>query len=219
MPIRHLRSTRYSICKNAGRTDDGRTDDGRTDADMEVLDIVDEQGRPTGRTVERSRAHAEGILHRTAHVWILRKKVGAVQILLQKRSDNKDSHPGVYDISSAGHIPAGVDYIPSALRELQEELGVSAKAEELLLCGQRRIRYDEVFHGKQFVDNQVSNVYILWLDREPEEFVLQTVEVSEVRWFDLEECIRLVEHSLIPNCIAMEELLMVQRGIGLAQSE
>lgn len=186
---------------------------------MEVIDIVDEQGRPTGRTVERNRAHAEGILHRTAHVWILRKKVGAVQILLQKRSDDKDSHPGVYDISSAGHIPAGVDYIPSALRELQEELGVSAKAEELLLCGQRRIRYDEVFHGKQFVDNQVSNVYILWLDREPEEFVLQTEEVSEVRWFDLEECIRLVEHSQIPNCIAMEELLMVQRGIGLAQSE
>lgn len=186
---------------------------------MEVLDIVDEQGRPTGQTVDRSKAHAEGILHRTAHVWILRKREGGVQILLQKRSSNKDSHPGVYDISSAGHIPAGVDYIPSALRELEEELGVSAKADELTLCGQRRILYDEVFHGKQFVDNQVSNVYILWLDREPEEFVLQAEEVSEVRWFDLEECMRLVEHSLIQSCIAMEELLMVERGIGLAQFE
>ena len=72
---------------------------------------------------------------------------------------------------------------------------------------------------KELVDNQVSNVYILWLDREPEEFVLQTEEVSEVRWFDLEECMRLVEHSLIQSCIAMEELLMVERGIGLAQFE
>ncbi|MGN1170345.1 MAG: NUDIX domain-containing protein [Lachnospiraceae bacterium] len=179
---------------------------------MEVLDIVDERGEPTGRTVERSRAHAEGILHRTAHVWILRKRNGIIQILLQKRSDNKDSHPGVYDISSAGHIPAGVDYISSAVRELKEELGVSVKPDALMKCGQRRIHYDEIFHGKRFIDNQVSNVYILWLDREPEGFVLQTDEVSEVRWFALEECIRLVESGQLPNCIVMEELLMVEQG-------
>ena len=49
--------------------------------------------------------------------------------------------------------------------------------------------------------------------------MLQAEEVSEVRWFDLEECMRLVEHSLIQSCIAMEELLMVERGIGLAQFE
>ena len=39
----------------------------------EILDIVDEQGRPTGQTVPRAVAHAEGIRHRTSHVWILRR--------------------------------------------------------------------------------------------------------------------------------------------------
>ena len=91
---------------------------------MELLDIVDEKGNPTGETVPREVAHREGIRHRTAHVWIFRRRGGVVQILLQKRSDNKDSDPGCYDISSAGHIPAGRDYIPSAVRELKEELGV-----------------------------------------------------------------------------------------------
>ena len=60
-------------------------------AEMELLDIVDEKGNPTGETVPREVAHREGIRHRTAHVWIFRRRGGVVQILLQKRSDNKDS--------------------------------------------------------------------------------------------------------------------------------
>lgn len=90
---------------------------------MELLDIVDEKGNPTGRTVERELAHREGIRHRSSHVWLFRKRSGRTEVLLQKRSSGKDSFPGCYDISSAGHIPAGVDYIPSAVRELREELG------------------------------------------------------------------------------------------------
>ena len=57
---------------------------------QELLDIVDEYGNPTGQTVDRKKAHAEGIMHRTSHVWILRKKDGRVEILLQMRSKIKD---------------------------------------------------------------------------------------------------------------------------------
>ena len=32
---------------------------------MEYFDIVDEQGNPTGQTVERKQAHRNNILHRT----------------------------------------------------------------------------------------------------------------------------------------------------------
>ena len=79
---------------------------------MEWLDVVDEKGNPTGERVERKEAHRRGIRHRTSHVWILREQEGEVQVLLQKRSQGKDSHPGCYDISSAGHIPAGEEWIP-----------------------------------------------------------------------------------------------------------
>ena len=41
---------------------------------MELLDVVDENGIPTGETVERSIAHAKGIRHRTSHVWLLRRR-------------------------------------------------------------------------------------------------------------------------------------------------
>ena len=90
----------------------------------EFLDIVDENSQPTGERIDRENAHAEGIWHRTAHVWIARKKKGKIEILLQKRAEHKSSFPGCYDISSAGHIPAGIDFVKSGLRELQEELSI-----------------------------------------------------------------------------------------------
>ena len=58
---------------------------------MEILDIVDEEGKPTGETVDREQAHREGVLHRTSHVWIARNKNGRIQLLLQKRSHNSPS--------------------------------------------------------------------------------------------------------------------------------
>ena len=90
---------------------------------MEFFDVCDERGLPTGEVVERSVAHSKGILHRTAHVWIIKKVDGRWQVLLQKRSKDKDSYPGQFDTSSAGHIPAGMEPLESARRELREELG------------------------------------------------------------------------------------------------
>ena len=55
---------------------------------MELLDIVDENGIPTGKTIARVAAHLYGIRHRTSHVWLFRKHDGKLQILLQKRSHN-----------------------------------------------------------------------------------------------------------------------------------
>ena len=61
---------------------------------MEYFDIVDEMGNPTGKTIERREAHRNNILHRTAHVWIVRHCGDSIQILLQKRCMEKDSFRG-----------------------------------------------------------------------------------------------------------------------------
>ena len=120
---------------------------------MEIFDIVTEQGIPTGETISRDEAHRDGILHRTAHVWVIRKKDSGYDILLQKRSRDKDSFPGLYDTSSAGHIPAGQEPLVSALRELQEELGITAQPDQLTYADTFRIQYEKEFHGKPFRDN------------------------------------------------------------------
>ena len=175
----------------------------------EYLDVVDGNGRPTGETVERSIAHREGFPHRTSHLWLVRKRDGRIQVLLQKRAMTK-SFPGCYDISSAGHIPAGQDYYPSAIRELKEELGLTAKESELIPCGDMKIVWDDVFFGIPYHDRQYTKVLLLWADIEEDQLTLQKEEVDGVLWIDLQECMDRVAAGTIQNCISPEELKLVQ---------
>lgn len=178
---------------------------------MEIFDIVDDNGIPTGETIERGLAHRTGAQHRTAHVWIARKKGQDTELLLQKRCHDKDSFPDCYDISSAGHIPAGVDYIPSALRELKEELGIEADAGDFIDCGISRIEFHGHFHGEEFFDRQVSRVFLLWLDKEAEDFYVQKEEIESVTWMEFEACRDAVVNMTIPNCIDLKELNMLKK--------
>ena len=95
-----------------------------------------------------------------------------------------------------------VEIIPSALRELEEELGIIVEPDELIDCGLFRLFTSKSFHGGQFVDNQIAKVFLLWKDVEAEQLVLQEEEIESVKWFDFEECKTHVKYRTIPHCIA-----------------
>lgn len=178
---------------------------------MEMFDIVDENGHPTGIVKERTKVHEDGDLHRTSHVWILRDTKDGLEVLLQKRSKNKDSFPGCYDTSSAGHIPAGQGFLESALRELNEELGIKASSDKLEECGMQRIISENIFHGKVFKDNQIAKVYRLKMnDLNIDKINLQKEEVESVVWMNLKKCIEAVKNNNIKHCMYVEELEMIR---------
>ena len=177
---------------------------------MEYLDLVDEKGNPTGEIVSRNSAHREGLLHRTAHVWIVRECDGRTQILLQKRSMKKESFPGLFDTSSAGHIPSGSDPIESALRELLEELGIEATEEQLSFVGFFRIQYEKVFHGKLFRDNEVTWVYVYHEPVEIGSLSLQKDEVEEVQWFNLDDVAEEIQVSRERFCVPSQSLQLLK---------
>lgn len=153
---------------------------------MEIFDVVDEVGNPIGDTVERSIAHADGVRHRTAHIWIARRQNDKWQVLLQKRSLTKDSFPGRFDTSSAGHIQAGDEPLESAMRELKEELGVEAKPEDLRFVGTFCIQFEKEFHHKTFKDNEIAFVYIYLKNVDIDKITVQKEELESVEWFDLD---------------------------------
>lgn len=181
---------------------------------MEWFDVVNENGIPTGETVERTDAHTRDILHRTAHIWVIRKKDDHIEVLLQKRSMNKDSFPGRYDTSSAGHIQAGDEPLVSAIRELHEELGIRAEPEELAYAGLFRIHYDMVFHDKPFRDNEVSFVYVYSRPVDIEKLTLQKEEVESVRWFSLEEVCEGVKNHDQTYCVPLGGLETLKAYLG-----
>lgn len=93
----------------------------------ELFDIVDGEDRVIGQA-RRADVHARGLLHRAVHLLVQRSD-GAV--FLQRRSLQKDSHPGKWDSSASGHLDAGEAYAAAARRELVEELGIVAEPSEI----------------------------------------------------------------------------------------
>ena len=178
---------------------------------MELFDICDEQGNPTGDKVERSEAHAKGICHRTAHIWIAKQENGRYKVLLQKRSMDKDSFPGRYDTSSAGHIQAGDEPMESALRELGEELGINAQNEDLDFAGTFRIQYEKEFHGKMFRDNEVAFVFVYQKTVDIADLTIQKEELDGVSWFDLEETYEACKNHDQKFCVPIGGLETVRK--------
>lgn len=101
----------------------------------------------------------------------------------------------------------------SAIRELFEELGVHAKAEDLVYCGTRRVVYDGEFCGKLFHDRQVSKVFYLWFDADESAFNIDPAEVDRVLWMNLDACIDGVRRNTFPHCIEMDELEILCSGL------
>lgn len=183
---------------------------------MEMFDIIDMDGNKTGAIKERGVVHREGALHATSHIWIARKnEKSGYDILLQKRSACKDSHPGCYDISSAGHIGAGDEALESALRELEEELGIKAKPEDLLEFGVQYKNYEGEFYGRPFRDNQRSILYLYKELIKMEDLVLQETEIESVIWMDYKEALEAIRKNTMKHCIYEEEFLKVGKALGI----
>ena len=193
--------------------------------DGKALELFDERnpdGTCTGRVKERGVAHREGALHATVHTWIVRPNEGSgYDVLLQKRSETKDSNPGCYDISSAGHVESGYDYPESAVRELEEELGIRACPEQLREVGTRRCGFEGEFYGQPFKDDELSRIYLYEEPVDIERLSLQEDEVSEVIWMDYAECREMIlDESLkefFPHCIYAEEFNMLGEALGILE--
>ncbi|MBQ2640398.1 MAG: NUDIX domain-containing protein [Lachnospiraceae bacterium] len=131
------------------------------------------------------------------------------EVLLQKRSACKDSNPGCYDISSAGHLASGDVPLEGAVRELREELGLVMDPEDLHYVGRHRGSFQAPFYGRMFRDNELSSVYVITREIEDAQLVLQEDEVESVRWMDYETCRRAIREGTLPNCIYADEFDMV----------
>ena len=146
---------------------------------MEWLDGFDANYRPIGK-VSRSRAHEEGIWHRTFHAWIARPRER--ELLFQLRSESKPTHPGKLDVSCGGHIACG-ESPEDGVRELREELGLDWGIGRLHALGYKIDVCDEgALKNREF-----AHVYIGACGQDLEDYDLRDGEAAGLAAFGLEE--------------------------------
>ncbi|MBR2344089.1 MAG: NUDIX domain-containing protein [Clostridia bacterium] len=145
---------------------------------LEKWDIYDENRIKTGRTCERG-GLGEGEYHLSVHICIFD---GRGRMLIQKRSEDKASWAGFWDISAAGAVVAGENSREGARRELYEELG--------LLRDFTHIRPHFTFN----YEDGYGDVYLLTEDEHPtESLTLQASEVTAAKYASREEIFELID--------------------------
>ncbi|MFJ5060463.1 NUDIX hydrolase [Streptomyces nigra] len=87
----------------------------------EILDIVDERDRVVGRA-PRGEAYARGLRHRCVFI---EARDAEGRLFVHLRTPTKLVFPSHYDMFVGGVVGAGESYDDAALREAEEELGVS----------------------------------------------------------------------------------------------
>lgn len=162
---------------------------------MEYVDIFDENNNPTGETKEKNKAHEDGNFHRTAHVWIINDKN---ELLLQKRSSMKKTHPNCWDISGAGHIRSGEQVLSGAVRELKEELGVTIEEKELNFI-------DVIKSTKNPKNMEFAYVFLIKQNKDINEYVFEDLKVSEVKYVHFEKLEQMVKDKAEGLLIHNEE--------------
>ena len=156
----------------------------------EYLDIVNKQGKPTGKTVLKSEAHSKGLYHNTIHLWLYTTKG---EILLQQRSQKKPIYPLLWDVSVAGHIDAGETFVEAALRETEEEIGLQLQPVRLKKIGVEL--HESSYNDGAIEDNEFHHVYIAELLVELNELIPQEEEVEALKLVSFKEFEALLTNS------------------------
>ena len=147
----------------------------------ELIDIITKDGKPTGKTALKSVIHSKGFYHNTAHVWFYTNEG---QILLAQRAASKTIRPLLWDVSVAGHVDADETTEQAAIRETQEEIGLTISETDLQKIG--------VFpcfqsYDNGFIDNEFHHTFITKLKIEINKLTPQEGEVESLKLVTISE--------------------------------
>lgn len=137
----------------------------------ELLDIVDNNDVVIGQAT-RAECHTNtALIHRAAHVLVFNS---SGELLLQKRSADKDIQPDKWDSSVGGHLAQGESYLAAAYREMAEELGLTGLPLTYLY--------------RSFIRNQVESENVrTYLAITDADVVYDRREISAVRYWTHEQ--------------------------------
>ena len=107
----------------------------------------------------------------------------------------------------------GDDYEASALRELEEELGICAEEGDLRLIGFHEGCASSSFWGKSYKNWEISAVYLYEKPVEESSLRLQESEVEEAVFMDYARVLEGMKDGSLKNCIYPEEFRLIKKAL------
>jgi len=144
---------------------------------MELIEVLDENGKKTGQILDKEIIHQNGLWHREVAVWIFNSKG---ETLVQRRALTKKMNPNKIALC-AGHVPTNEDSITAIIREIKEELGIQVNPHSLQFLITEK---EEKSFPNGLINRIFNDVYYLIIDKDISEFTIQTEELSEIFWID-----------------------------------
>ena len=151
---------------------------------MELIQIVDENGNFTGQIIDKEEAHDKNLLHNEVAAFIINDKK---QVLLQKRSANKRFNPNKWALC-AGHVDAYENLEDAILREVKEEVGLDISKDDLHQFGEREFTIIDS-------NSHITYFYYIKSNLNEKDFIIQKEELSEVKWFDIDDVIDMIKKN------------------------
>lgn len=159
----------------------------------ELLDLVDKHGKPLNLTIVKGDPAPQDAYWRVCDAWFVDAQG---RLLLQKRADAHLRFPGMW-CCTGGAVRSGETPAQGCIRECQEELGLTP----------------DMNRGDMVMEFCASHSYhYIWLFRQnipPEALCLQSGEVSQARWFTVEEVRGLIRRGEFVPLGYTEQLLMM----------
>lgn len=146
-----------------------------TDPQNELLTQVDENNQIISSISRKEAHHKQGVFYRTIFVIVKNERD---QILLQKRSSTKDLYPNCWDLSVGGHVEFGDSYEQTAIRELEEELGIKAKVNDLIQKGHVLVK----------LPNSGEHFMVFEYQLKPDQKIMVSKEeINHIKWMSIDE--------------------------------
>lgn len=172
------------------------------DNNSEQVILVDENDIALG-VADKMEAHFSGKLHRGFSIFILRKKAGITEVLLQQRQKDKYHSGELWSNTCCGHPRMGEDVVSAARRRLEEEMGFVTDLKPI-----GRFRY-EVMVGDDIKEHEIDHVFVGFKDIEKPNFNLDEVQDSKwIRLDDLLKDLKLHKEKYTPWLAQAMELLI-----------
>jgi len=144
-----------------------------------MIDIVDENNEVIGKK-EKDLVHTEGDWHRIAHVWVFNSKG---EVLCHKRAKVKKMFPDLWDVIIGGHLDSGESYEESAVRELKEEVGIEATADDLIELGM----WKGVANLTEPNNREFIKIFAFRFDGGIESLIPEEKEISELEFISFDK--------------------------------